>query len=230
MVGGRTDRGEWARRPWEARQGFFGLRLVCALRTADDRCRPAGAALLAQPAARAADACEMTAPASLVLEGVALPHELRELPAPPARMFVRGQIPRGPRIAVVGTREPSPDAEAYARQLAFDLARAGVAVVSGGALGIDAAAHAGALEAGGLSMIVAPSSLEHPYPAEHGQLFEAIVGAGGAHVSPFATGALPRRHQFFLRNACLVALSHALVMVEAPRRRGARPAGRGGGR
>jgi DNA processing protein len=108
--------------------------------------------------------------------------------------------------------------------LAFDLARAGVAVVSGGALGIDAAAHRGALDAGGVTLLVAPSSIERPYPAEHAELFAQIVAGGGAQLSPFATGMVPRRSQFFLRNACLVALSHALVVVEAPLRSGARNA------
>jgi DNA processing protein len=168
--------------------------------------------------------CSMPASGPLVLEGATLPHELRELPKPPVRVFTLGEVPRGPRVGVVGTRSPTPEAEEYARQLAFDLARAGVAVVSGGALGIDAAAHRGALDAGGVTLLVAPSSLERPFPAEHAELFDQIVAGGGAQLSPFATGVVPRRSQFFLRNACLVALSHALVVVEAPLRSGARNA------
>lgn len=75
-------------------------------------------------------------------------------------------------------------------------------------------------------MIVAPSSLERPYPEEHADLFAEIVAKGGCHLSPFATGVAARQHQFFLRNSVLVALSHALVIVEAGLRSGARNAAR----
>jgi DNA processing protein len=161
---------------------------------------------------------------TVTLEGAALPPALRELPEPPVRLFARGELPRGPCVAVVGTRQPTPEAAAYARRFAGELARAGVAVASGGAVGIDAAAHEGALDAGGVSMVVAPSGLDHPYPEKHAELFARVVAGGGAHVSPFEAGVLPRRQQFFLRNAVLVALSQALVIVEAPWRSGARNA------
>jgi DNA processing protein len=161
-----------------------------------------------------------------VLEGAALPPALRELPEPPVRIFAHGSLPRGPCVGVVGSREASPEALAFARQFAFDLARHGVAVVSGGACGIDAAAHRGALDAGGVTVIVAPSSLERPYPEEHADLFAEIVAKGGCHLSPFATGMVARQHQFFLRNGVLVSLSHALVIVEAELRSGARNAAR----
>jgi len=127
-------------------------------------------------------------------------------------------------VAVVGTRDATPEAVAYARRFAGELARAGVTVASGGAEGIDAAAHEGALDVGGVSMVVAPSGLDHPYPEKHAELFARVVAGGGAHVSPFGAGVLPRRPQFFLRNAVLVALSQALVVVEAPWRSGARSA------
>jgi len=161
-----------------------------------------------------------------VFEGAALPPALRELAKPPVRVFAHGSLPRGPCVGVVGSREATPEALAFARQFAFDLARCGVAVVSGGACGIDAAAHRGALDAGGVTMIVAPSSLDRPYPEEHADLFAEIVAKGGCHLSPFATGMAARQHQFFLRNSVLVAFSHALVIVEAGLRSGARNAAR----
>jgi DNA processing protein len=160
------------------------------------------------------------------LEGAALPPGLRDLPNPPARLFVHGEVPRGPCIAIVGTRSPSPEAEAYAEELAYHLAEHGVAIVSGGAAGIDVAAHRGALAAGGVTLVVGPSSFEHPYPAEHAELFAQIVSQRGGYVSPFEAKVLPRRHHFFERNSYLVALSHALVLVEAPLRSGARNAAR----
>jgi len=161
---------------------------------------------------------------TVTLEGAALPPALRELPKPPVRLFARGELPRGPCVAVVGTRTPTPEAAAYARRFAGELARAGVTVASGGAAGIDAAAHEGALDVGGRSMVVAPSGLDQPYPEHHGDLFARVVAGGGAHVSPFATGVVPRRPQFFRRNSVLVALSQALVVVEAPLISGARNA------
>jgi DNA processing protein len=124
----------------------------------------------------------------------------------------------------VGTRTPTPEARDYAAALAYRLSKRGVAIASGGAKGIDAAAHQGALDAGGITLVVAPSSFDRPYPKAHGTLFATIVAQGGAYVSPFATGVKARQHHFFLRNSWLVALSHALIIVEAPLRSGARNA------
>jgi DNA processing protein len=150
-----------------------------------------------------------------VLEGATLPTALRELPEPPARLFVQGELPRMPCVAVVGAREATAEALIFARKFAFDLARQGVVVASGGAEGIDAAAHRGALDAGGVTLVVAPSGFDHPYPKQHGPLFAEIVERGGCHLSPFATDVRTRNSQFFLRNAVLAALSHALVIIEA---------------
>lgn len=161
-----------------------------------------------------------------LLEGAALPPALQELPEPPVRLFAHGDLPRGPCVAVVGTRHPTAEAEAFARQFSFDLASRGVAVASGGAAGIDAAAHRGALDAGGVTLVVAPSSFDCPFPKQHAALFREVVAKGGAYLSPFATGVVARQHQFFLRNAVLVALSHALVIVEMPVRSGAKNAAR----
>ncbi len=161
-----------------------------------------------------------------VLEGAALPPVLAELPEPPVRLFVHGELPRGPCVAVVGTRHATPEAEAFARQFARDLASHGVAVASGGAVGIDAAAHRGALDGGGKTLVVAPSSFDRPFPKRHAALFAEVVAKGGAYLSPFATGVVARQHQFFGRNAVLVALSHALVIVEMPVRSGAMNAAR----
>lgn len=159
-----------------------------------------------------------------VLQGATLPPSLRDLSEPPARLFLQGALPRGPCVGIVGTRKPTPEALKYALGLAYRFAELGVAVVSGGAEGIDAAAHQGALDAGGATLVVAPSSFDCPYPDEHGPLFARIVENGGGYVSPFATGVLPRRHQFFERNSLLVALCHVLIVVEAPLRSGARNA------
>jgi len=158
------------------------------------------------------------------LEGATLPPRLRDLPEPPTRLFLHGIAPCGPCVGVVGTREPSRAALGYARALSSWFAARGVAVVSGGAKGIDAAAHRGALDGSGATLVVAASSFDRPFPAEHRPLFERVVKRGGGYLSCFELGVDARRHQFLDRNALLVALCHALIVVEAPLRSGARNA------
>lgn len=162
--------------------------------------------------------------AARVLEGAALPARLRQLPEPPERLFLHGLLPDGPRIAVVGTRQPSAEALAFAESLSGVLAARGVAIVSGGAKGIDAAAHRGALAVGGATLVVGGSSLDIPFPAAHRGLYAEIIARGGGYLSRFDVGVPPRRHHFLDRNAILVALCDALVLVEAPLKSGARNA------
>jgi DNA processing protein len=129
--------------------------------------------------------------------------------------------PDGPRVAIVGSRRPSPYGEAVAEQLAADLARAGVIVVSGLALGCDAAAHRGALVGGGVTVAVMGTGVDIVYPAAHFRLAEEIVAAGGALVSQFPNGTSPRRRNFPARNVTLAALSDVVVVVEAVQGSGA---------
>jgi len=123
--------------------------------------------------------------------------------------------PSGPRVAIVGSRRPSPYGEAVAEQLASDLARAGVVVVSGLALGIDAAAHRGALNGGGVTVAVMGTGVDVVYPAAHSHLAGEILSAGGALVSQFADGTIPRRQNFPARNWTMAAISDVVVVVEA---------------
>ena len=129
--------------------------------------------------------------------------------------------PDGPRVAVVGSRRPSPYGEAVAEQLGLELARAGVVVVSGLALGIDGAAHRGALNAGGITVAVMGTGVDVIYPAAHAALADAILAGGGALVSQFPDGTAPRRHNFPARNYTLAALSDVVVVVEAAEGSGA---------
>jgi len=140
---------------------------------------------------------------------------------PDIRARGRWPPPAGPRVAIVGSRRPSPYGEAVAEQLAADLARAGVIVISGLALGIDAAAHRGALVVGGVTVAVMGTGVDIVYPAAHGKLAEEIVAAGGALVSQFPDGTAPRRHNFPARNWTMAALSEAVVVVEAAEGSGA---------
>lgn len=160
----------------------------------------------------------------VTLSGSLRPVRVLALPEPPDILFVRGELPRGPAVAVVGTRSCSTAAFAFARNLAKDLTEAGITVLSGGAEGIDTAAHEGALDAGGATVVVAPSGFERPFPAKNADLFRRVLVGGGAYVS-LVPGEFPaNRGSFFPRNALLVALAHALVVVEAGYRSGARNA------
>lgn len=148
------------------------------------------------------------------LSGRDLPVRLRDLEEPPERLYLHGELPRGPCVAIVGTRRASPEGVDFTRRLAADFAAAGVAVLSGGAEGIDTAAHEGALFVGGMTTVVAPAGLWHPFPKQNGPLFRRIVASGGAYLSLHPADVAADRPIFFARNACLVALAHAVVITE----------------
>jgi DNA processing protein len=148
------------------------------------------------------------------------PALLREIPRPPARLWVRGRpLPAGPAVAVVGARRASRAGLAAARLLAAGLARAGVAVVSGFARGVDAAAHRGALEAGGTTVAVFGCGLDVCYPPEHAGLLSEIV-AGGAALSEFDPGERPLPYYFPIRNRIIAGLSRLVLVVEAAEKSG----------
>ena len=150
------------------------------------------------------------------LVGERLPPRLRDLAEPPARLYLHGELPRGPAVAVVGTRKASAQGMTFTRALAAELAAAGVAVLSGGAEGIDTAAHEGALDVGGVTVVVTPAGIERPFPKQNAALFARVVSSGGAYLSLFPDDAPADRPTFFARNACLVALAHAVVVTQAP--------------
>jgi DNA processing protein len=141
--------------------------------------------------------------------------------APPSRdapsLHHRGRWPPppGPRVAIVGARRPTPYGEAVAERLGSDLAQAGVVVVSGLALGVDAAAHEGALLAEGCTVAVLGSGVDVVYPAANADLARRLLDAGGALVSQFPEGTPPRRDHFPRRNWTMAALSDLVVVVEA---------------
>jgi len=166
----------------------------------------------------------MPGSSSRTLSGPTLPARLLDLRRPPPRVQLLGELPRGLGVAIVGTREPTKPAKDFAFRLAAAFARAGVAVLSGGALGIDFAAHLGALRAGGTTVVVAPAGFTACYPNEHSELFRRVLARGGAYVSLVDDDVPATKWSFFPRNACLAALSHAVVVVEAPLRSGARNA------
>ncbi|MBX3275543.1 MAG: DNA-processing protein DprA [Sandaracinaceae bacterium] len=158
---------------------------------------------------------------SVRLAPSAFPPALADLDDPPQALFVRGAIPSPPAVAIVGTRAADRGAARFARELASALAAVGYAIVSGGAEGIDAAAHEGALDAGGRTLVVLPTPIERPYPAGHRRLFERVLAEGGGWVSEREPGASSRAWHFLSRNRLIAALADATVVVQAPLRSGA---------
>lgn len=123
--------------------------------------------------------------------------------------------------AVVGSRDSSPYGVKIATDVAYELADSGVNVVSGGAFGIDVAAHRGALAADGYTVAVSACGVDRYYPASHADLYLEILRRGGAICSEAPPGAAPHKHRFLSRNRIIAALSRAVVVVEAPFRSGA---------
>jgi DNA processing protein len=118
-------------------------------------------------------------------------------------------------VAIVGSRQPIPAAAAFARELAGAVASRGGVVVSGGATGIDAAAHEGALAVGGRTWVVAATGRGEVFPRENADLFDRVPRHGGAMVWPFPPGTPVHRSRFLQRNAVLVALADVFVVVQA---------------
>lgn len=149
------------------------------------------------------------------------PGQLEALTRPPSALHLLGALPPLARaVAIVGTRRPDAAAERFTRTLAGDLARAGCPIVSGGAFGIDAAAHLGALEAGGLTIAVLASGLGRPYPAGNRALFARIVTQGALLSEAGEAGTL-HRGAFLERNRIVAALGQVIIVVQAPHKSGA---------
>jgi len=150
------------------------------------------------------------------------PRPLRELPDPPGVLFVRGQF--APRdelgIAIVGTRHGTHYGLQQAERLGGSLARAGLTVVSGLARGIDAAAHRGALAAGGRTLAVLGSGVLNVYPPEHQALAEEVA-AQGALISELPPRAVPLPGSFPQRNRIISGLALGVIVVEAAQQSGA---------
>lgn len=145
--------------------------------------------------------------------------------APPLALWVRGNgdLARLTEraVAIVGARASTSYGTEQAAQLGFALAERGWTVVSGGAFGIDAAGHRGALSAGAPTLAVLAGGIDRNYPAAHAALFERIA-QDGLLISEWPPGCAPYRHRFLIRNRLIAALSAGCVVVEASARSGAR--------
>ena len=150
------------------------------------------------------------------------PARLREIANPPPLLYVRGSLaPEARRVAVVGSRDADEKGLEIARSFGDALARAGVTVVSGGARGIDTAAHDGAFWGSGASVAVLGCGIDVVYPPENGDVFDRIARGPGAVVSEFAPGTQPLPHNFPRRNRTIAGLCDAIVVVRAALQSGA---------
>jgi len=188
--------------------------------------RPALAAALALRAGASATAARAEARAArlgarlLTAGEEGFPADFAALDLPPPALWIAGRVPERPAVALVGARRASPYGLEMASWLACGAAQAGVTVVSGFAVGVDAAAHRGALDAAdGRTVAVLGCGLDIDYPRGHRSLGE-LVRERGALVTEFAPGRAPRPWQFPVRNRLIAALARAVVVVEAAPRSG----------
>jgi DNA processing protein len=151
----------------------------------------------------------------------AYPAQLHKIPAAPKSLWFAGCLPtQGQRlVAIVGARAASRDGCDQAHALAAELGRGGAAIVSGGAFGIDAAAHEGALASGAPTFAVLGCGTDVVYPDRHADLFARIAASGGL-LSEYPPGTRPRHGQFPARNRIIAGLAQAVIVVEAAMRSG----------
>ena len=157
----------------------------------------------------------------LLVRDPAYPESLLPFEDAPPLLFVRGTLPTTPGLALVGSRRATSYGKGQATRFATAFAEAGFLVVSGGAAGVDTAAHRGALDAGGVTIAVIACGLDYVYPAENRGIFERIVAQNGAIVSEFSIGTRPEPWRFPARNRIIAGLSQATVVIEAPDQSGA---------
>lgn len=153
------------------------------------------------------------------------PALLAEIAQPPETLYIRGSLKplKAPCLAVVGTRTPSAYGKQVTPSLAASLARAGITIVSGLAIGIDTLAHEAALETGGKTVAVLGSGVDEMsvYPPENRTLARRIVESGGAVISEFPEGTEPKPFHFPQRNRIIAGMSQGVLVIEAREKSGA---------
>ncbi|HKC15767.1 MAG TPA: DNA-processing protein DprA [Steroidobacteraceae bacterium] len=186
----------------------------------------AAAAWLARPERRLLEQdrrwLESAAVALIGCDSERFPPLLAQIASAPVALYVRGDagVLSSMQLAIVGSRNPTAPGARTARDFAAFLARAGLTITSGLAIGIDAAAHAGALAGGGRTIAVLGSGLDQLYPPENAGLADRIVAQGGALLTEFPPGTAPLRGNFPRRNRLISGLSLGTLVVEAARHSG----------
>lgn len=151
------------------------------------------------------------------------PYLFEELPQPLTKFAVAGNIKllkHQPKVAIIGSRKHSIYGKEVAQGLSTAAASAGAVVVSGLALGIDGVAHKSALESGGYTIAVLPSSIDNIYPASHVSLARRIYESEGLLISEFFKDSSPMKHHFIQRNRLIAALADVVLVVEASEKSG----------
>lgn len=140
----------------------------------------------------------------------------------PKRLWYMGNLPPNRRtsVAIVGTRKPTAYGKEMAYKLSYELASRGVVIISGLAIGIDGIAHQAAIDAGGTTIAVLPTSLKAIYPKAHQKLAEDIIKSGGALITEYPLGVITYKGNFLERNRIVSGLSDGLLIIEAANRSG----------
>lgn len=149
------------------------------------------------------------------------PVQLNDLEVPPVGIIVKGDLSAliHPSLAIVGTRNPTPYGVRVTQDFAAGFIDREWAIVSGGAYGIDSAAHKGALIAEGITIAITASGLDSTYPAGNQRLFDEIAESG-AIITEYFPGSIARPHRFLIRNRLIAAMSKGTLVVEAAFRSG----------
>lgn len=148
---------------------------------------------------------------------------LAKIDKPVKKVFYSGEIPKDriPTVAIVGTRKPTAYGKDITYKFAADLAKKGVIIVSGLALGVDGIAHTAACDVGGITLAVLPSGLPRIYPSSHRALAERIVATGGALITEYEPDSTTAYQSHFLeRNRIVSGLADAILITEAAARSG----------
>jgi DNA processing protein len=160
----------------------------------------------------------------LTLDHSELPGKLQNIGEPPKKLYILGEDIRKfdklPHIAIVGARAISPYGRAVTNDIARELTRAGIVIVSGLALGVDSIAHSAVLDARGLTIAVIPSGIKKIYPRSHEALARKIIASGGSVISEHDGDFLPAKYDFLIRNRLVAGLADAVIVTEAAERSG----------
>lgn len=149
------------------------------------------------------------------------PAILKEIFDPPFGLYILGNLDyKKPAVAIVGTRNATPQGKELAAQFAEELASAGITIISGMALGIDAMAHQGALKSGGKTIAVLGTSLDNLYPKQNLSIAEKILKNNGAIISEFPLNHEYIPQNFLIRNRIISGLSDGILIIEAPEKSG----------
>jgi len=148
------------------------------------------------------------------------PLNLRESYNPPKALYLVGNWPKQPAVAIVGSRKATAEGVEITKDIARNLAKNNITIVSGLARGIDSAAHKGALSVEGRTVAVLPCGIETIYPANNSNLAKQIIEAGGGIISEYLGDKKPYPHDFLARNRIIAGLSQLVIVVEAGIRSG----------